>query len=572
MRKLLLVIFVALRAQAAWVELHHGPFTVYSSAGAEPARLALNHLEQFRYAVGEAAGKAEPTFPWPITVVVQKPGKDAPAPFLGFSRDGWILAWPAGSQPPAEVFHQFALLILEHNVPRPMAPGFETALAALYSTLQVQGQRLTIGAPPPQPRRSVEWALLHRLAVTEESASRVHVFFSNLANGTEQEIAWRNAFGPPPGGGQWTPRMRAAAEEYLRAGVFTTKAALGRLLPERELKDVPALPSRIRLLPGDLALGRQAPPATIRSAYENALNEKASPAGHEGRGLAFLLEKRPDDARSEFVAATAAEGASARAYVEMERLEKDSERKHKLLEQALKLNVLWADPYIELARLESGPVRRAFHLKKAADLRPRDPRLWLDLAQAQFESKQFAESEKAMRGALGAAPDAETRAALAQRFEEFQQQRADAEAAIRKRQRDEDKAELDRLRNAALANIRQAEQRANQTSGTAKTEGAVPWWDGPPTQTIADATLERVECLGKTAKLALKYDGKALRLMVRDSGQIVVLAADSATPGPPAHLACGLQRPPRHVKIDYVPRPDAKSGTAGDAVMLQFLP
>ena len=46
----LLIALAALPAQAAWLELRHGPFVVYTDAGAEPARLALNHLEQFRYA------------------------------------------------------------------------------------------------------------------------------------------------------------------------------------------------------------------------------------------------------------------------------------------------------------------------------------------------------------------------------------------------------------------------------------------------------------------------------------------------------------------------------------------
>jgi len=71
--------------------------------------------------------------------------------------------------------------------------------------------------------------------------------------------------------------MRQAAAAYLQAGQFTTRQSMGRLVPEREFHEVPALPSRIRLLPGDLALGRGAPPAEVRAAYEAALNEKPSP-------------------------------------------------------------------------------------------------------------------------------------------------------------------------------------------------------------------------------------------------------------------------------------------------------
>lgn len=191
-----LMVVAALQMQAAWIEMRHGPFVVYTDAGAEPARVALNDLEQFRYAVGEAAGKPEPTLPWSVTVVVRKAGKGAPEPFIGFSRDGWILFWPAGSQPSPAVFRDFARIIISNNVPRPMPPGFEAALAALYSTLEVKGQRLTLGAPPPEAERTIEWATLHRLAIVEESASRAHVFL--------QPGQWRG------GGDRLAQRLRPA--------------------------------------------------------------------------------------------------------------------------------------------------------------------------------------------------------------------------------------------------------------------------------------------------------------------------------------------------------------------------
>jgi len=564
----LILLLAMLPLQAAWVELRHGPFVVYSDAGSEPARIALNHLEQFRFAVGESVGKPEPLLAWPVTVVVRKSGKGVTPPFLGFSRDGWILAWPAGSQPPAEVFDKLAKIILEGNLPRPMAPGFEAAISALYSTLEVHGQRWTLGVPPPEPDRTLEWAILHKLAITEESTSRCRVFLSNLANGAEEEIAWRNAYGQPVGG-PWTPKMHEAAAAYLKAGQFGTKILPAKAIMEREFHEVPALPSRIRLLPGDLALGRGAPPAEIRAAYETALNEKASPAGHEGRALAMLLEGKPDDARQELVAATAQEGAGPRAWYELARLEKDPAQKLKLLEEAVKLNMRWVEPFLELAAMEPGPVRREVHLKKAAELRPRDTQLWLRLAETQFDLKHFADAEKSVRIALDAAPDDKTREALTKRFEEFQQMRGDAEAAARKREKDEDKAELERLRNEEMADIRKAEEVANAKAGALKGQKPVPWFEGPPTQSVT-ATLKQFDCLGKRARLVLDQDGKAIRLLIPNASQILVVGPDG-TEGGDAKLACGVQRPARRVKIEYVARPDKAMGTAGDAVSVQFL-
>jgi tetratricopeptide (TPR) repeat protein len=564
----LLLLLAMSPLQAAWVELRHGPFVVYSDAGAEPARAALVHLEQFRFAVGESVGKPEPLLIWPVTVVVRKPGKDVAPAFMGFSRDGWILAWPAGSQPPAGVFHDLAKAILEGNLPRPMAPGFEAAIASLYSTLEVQGQRWRLGVPPPAPDRTLEWALLHRLAVTEESTSRCRVFLSNLANGAEEEIAWRNAYGQPTGG-PWSAKMREAASVYLKAGQFGTKLLPAKLIMERELHELPALPSRIRLLAGDLALGRNAPPAEIRAAYETALNEKASPAGHEGRALALLLQGRIEDAHDELVAATAQPGAGPRAWYELARMEKDPARKFTLLEEAVKLNMRWAEPFLELAAMEPGPVRREVHLKKASELRPRDTQVWLRLAQTQFDLKHFADAEKSMRVALDAAPDETSRAELTRRFEEFQQARGDAEGAVRKRQKDEDKAELEGLKNEALANVRKAEQAANAKAGSVKAQKTVPWIDGPPAQSVT-ATFKQFDCLGKRARLVLEQDGKPLRLLIPDTSQILIVRSDG-TEGGNAKLACGAQRPAPSVKIEYVARPDKAAGTSGDAISIQFL-
>jgi hypothetical protein len=229
----------------------------------------------------------------------------------------------------------------------------------------------------------------------------------------------------------------------------------------------------------------------------------------------------------------------------------------------------WAEPFLALADLEPGPVRREVHLKKAGELRPRDTQIWLRLAQTQFDLKHFADAEKSMRIALDAAPDEKSREALTRRFEDFQQMRGDAEAAARKRDRDEEKAELERLKNEELARIRKAEDAANAQAGALKGQKPVPWFEGPATQSVS-ATLKQFDCLGKRARLVLDQDSKAVRLLIPDANQILIVGPDG-TEGGDAKLACGIQRPARRVKIEYVARPDKAAGTAGDAVSVQFL-
>jgi tetratricopeptide (TPR) repeat protein len=251
-------------------------------------------------------------------------------------------------------------------------------------------------------------------------------------------------------------------------------------------------------------------------------------------------------------------------------MEQDPEHKLKLLQEAGKLNIRWAEPFLELAAMEPGPVRREVHLKKAAALRPRDTQIWLRLAQTQFDLKHFADAEKSMRVALDEAPDETSRAELTKRFEDFQQMRGDAEAAVRKKQKDEDKAELERLKNEALANVRKAEEAANAKSGGVKADKTVAWFEGPPAQSVT-ATFKQFDCLGKRARLVLDQGGKPLRLLIPDTSQILIVRPDGAEGGD-TKLACGAQRPVQRVKIEYVARPDKGAGTSGDAVSIQFLP
>src|SRR5450759_5922473 len=114
--RLVLTALCSLALQAAWVETKSGPFVVYSDASDDQTRAALYHLEQFRFIFGEALGKRELKCVWPITIVIRKPGKVAETPYLGFSRDGWLGTWPAGSVPPPAWFKQLALLFIEDNL------------------------------------------------------------------------------------------------------------------------------------------------------------------------------------------------------------------------------------------------------------------------------------------------------------------------------------------------------------------------------------------------------------------------------------------------------------------------
>lgn len=554
MRCRLIVLFAwvaaARLAGADWIETKSGPFVVYSDAGEERAREALYRLEQFRFVFGETLGKKDLQTVWPVTVVARRPQKGEPPPRLGFSRDGWVTAWPAGSAPGAEFFAELALLFIEDNWRERMPGRLEETVARLFSTMTLEGGRVTLGAPPAPEHRTREWALLQQLLTDEATTTRTRVLLSNLAAGADRGTAFRNAFG------RKAEEFEAGAERYLAAGQFRTLTMPGRPLnPRLAFPVVPMLPSRLRVLPADLLMARGAPAAEVRRAYQRAIEERPGPLAFEGLGLALLEEGAKDEARQAFEAMKKLmdpqRDRCARGLLELG-----------LYEEAAQKNPRWAEPYIRAAAREAGPVRKAYLLKKAAELKPRDPELWQQLAKAQTEAKQYAEAEKSWRASERVARSEEERAQIARAREEFAQARFEAEAAERARRRKEEQDELERLKREALERIREAERKASQ--GGLEGKKIEPWWEGPQTQTLT-GILESVQCQGRRARLILKdMAGKTVTMAVEDAGKVAVSGAGQQQ----AQLSCGVQRPARRVKVGYT----VQAGGAAEVVSVEFLP
>jgi hypothetical protein len=516
----------------------------------------LAELEQFRGALGQAVGETEMKTVWPVTVVVDR-GAAADA-FLGMGRDGWMAFWPDKGRPPAAWFRQLALLLLEDNLPGHMTLDFETALADAYSTLRIDGARLTFGEPPPAPARTWQWALIHQLTVSEEFRGRIRVLMANLANGGEFDASLRNAFQ------QRRDEIEKQAREYAGRAQFETATWSGFGINPDRFRGLEALPSRVRLIPGDLALGRGEYVQAV-AAYEKAQKERASTPGDEGLGLALASLRRNEQALEKLRLIAADETAGARGLYVLARIEPGKDEARMAAERASLKKPDWAEPYIVAAGQEPGPVRRAFLLKKAVELAPRRVELWEKLAGAQSDAKQFDEASKSWRAAIRVAGSEEDRARLLERQRLAETARLDAADAARRKQEQEDRDEVAKLKREAEERIRAAEKRANESAGGLKSkEKPQEWWDGPPLGK-AEGRLIRVECVRRTLRLVLDQgQGKTLRLMVSDPGRLGVLGANETT------LACGLVKTPRKVLVQYQPKRDAKAGTAGEAVTLEF--
>jgi hypothetical protein len=532
-------------AEDHWVRIKSGPFEVITPAGDRAARQRMFEAEQFRYALGELLGSQELATVWPIKLVVLK----NPQPLLpAMSRDSWIAAVNAGEPLTPEWRRACARILIDDNIGR-IPQGIESGLITLISTLEVKSVKLTLGTPPPAAERTREWARVHLFATQPEYPRGLRMLLSNLAHGADYDAACRNAFQKP------AVEMEKRVDAYLAAGKFEAIPFSGRALSEKDftVREVESYDGRLAL--ADLLLADPTKAAQAEAAY------KALTGPEPQEGLALLASQRKEaTALKLFETATTSGSKNARAWL-------GTGTKAGAI-KAIELNPKWPDPHVRLAELGAAPNVKAAELGKAAALAPRNAELWKQAALAYVASNQYVEAGKAWSGAERAALNDEERGKLRQARIDNERLRADYEAGERRRIATEEAKELERLKNASLAEVRAAETKArNEMAGG----GPVPtkpqeWWDGPngPSQKAAGKLL-RVDCLtGGRSKLTVQTGPKAVVVMIRDPGKIVIAGGGERS------LACGPQRPAREVTIEYTPNRDAKLGTAGDVQVIEF--
>jgi hypothetical protein len=148
---------------------------------------------------------------------------------------------------------------------------------------------------------------------------------------------------------------------------------------------------------------------------------------------------------------------------------------------------------------------------------------------------------------------------------DLEEQRAAFEVAEKKRLAAERAAELQRIKDSAAAEVHAAETAANARMGGLKSgQAPVAWWNDTDGQKVS-ATLTRVDCLQESLRLTLQpASGAPVKLLVRDPNKLSVRGANQA------QFVCGVQKPARKVNLVHDGKPDAKLGTAGDILSVEF--
>jgi hypothetical protein len=555
MRRLFLLCgLVPLTALASehWTRFTSGPIEVFSSAGTKDGRETLVKFEEFRHALGQVLGENDLQLPLPIRVLLFKAGApQIPEPVIR-GRDQYNVVLTAGKPISNEVFARLTQLFLDTNTAR-MPERLERGLVALFSTIQVNGIRITLGEPPLHP--DMDWARVHLLAVDPAYYGNLRVLTFNLRRGVDEDSAFRNAFGKSP------EQIELQAQTHLAEGHFQVTSISPLAMSPADFPERSVDPDAAQLAIADLLLGDPS-----RAIYRDLIAQKERvPEAWEGLGMLALRGRQTDEARKDFAAAMEAGAKSPECYVEYARLEPDNPKALAALEKAAKINPKLAEPHFLMAQRQTEPLKRIHELKLAATLDARNMAYWQTLAEAYLDVHDFPQAALAWKSAEQAAATPADRARMQSRRLEVEAHRLDWEDAEKKRKADEEAREIDILKQQARADLHAMEARANQGQPPrSPNEKVVPWWDGPQASGVAIGVIKQVDCLGKRFRLWVQDDDhKTVKLLITDPAQVAVLGNVKL------ELSCGTQQL-RRVKVEYFPKANAKMATKGEVATIEF--
>ncbi len=549
-------------ARERWLRLGSGPFEVVTNAGEGEARRLIQHLEQVRTALARLLGKEELVPVWPIRIVLLESPRQVAAlgsaPTLALARDAYTGVAPKGPLP-APLLQGCVRVLIEDGTRR-LPRELDEGLAALFSTAELEGSsRVVVGRPPPERGRN--WAKAHWLVVPPDHYGKLRVLVRNLEQGVPEDAAYRNAFAAGPAD------VERQVARYLTGGQFGTVALSGRPLdPEKEITVTRAERGFGLAVLADLPAAIRERVEQARRGYEEVLRiAPGSTEALEGLGLVAFESGEREEAGRRLAEAVARGSLNARVHLALALLEPDAAKAQAALAQAARLNPRWARPHREMARRQTDARKKLELLQRAASLEPRNPEYWLALAEAHREHKNFREAARAWAAAEQAAPDEASRLRIRELRAQEEVRRKQEEEAERLRAAEEKRRELERLKEQAMASIQAALEKANQANPPAPAGKVEPWWDDPRPRQKAEGMLERVDCLGKQARLVIQTaTGKPLRLLIREPSAVVVLGGGDRT------LSCGPQRGNRKIRVEYVVQTDSRLATAGEALLIEF--
>ena len=268
-RAVLFLSLIPLAQAADWLQFRTGPFEVLSNAGEKEGRDTLNFLEQLRYTLGHQLGATDlqPTFPLRV-LVLKKRSPVSAAPRMG--RDAYIMSI---TEMTPDAVTAIVKLLLDGWTGQ-LPPPIERGLLQLYSTIDIDGTRIRVGAVPPQKDR--DWARAHCSRYIRITAASC-----GYCSGTSA-AAWI-AMWPIAMRSRRVPRRSNARSTttFRQVSIRHRPGYSKPLNPRRELvaRDVEDTAAQLALADLQLALGQSEAACVLRSAPSG----KTRYAGGAGR-------------------------------------------------------------------------------------------------------------------------------------------------------------------------------------------------------------------------------------------------------------------------------------------------
>ncbi len=550
-----LMLAAVVEAAPEWRRIASPRFELLTDASERAGRDAIERFEQVRHVFATLSGVGSP--PLPIRVYLFTSEAEfrryrPSANVRGFYQSGPdrdYIAMAAGPEIYRVAFHEYVHLVLNHST-GPLAGWIEEGTAEFFSTMET-GRRLRIGGVIPEHIVTLNrhkwldaatlldvtknssyynerekagifyaqsWALVHMLYTSPAYRDNVVILARLLDEGLPQEAALERAFGKP------AAALLAELQGYVGARRFPTLEIPWDPPPAVQVSAAVISDEEADLVRAEL-LSRTGRPQFAEEQLRRRLAEgRATPEVHAALGELELSRKRFAQARRHFESAIAAGAGRASTYFEYAMLLRDTGGDRAVVESNLwkvvELNPAHAEAHFLLALAASGRGRHAEAiplLRRAVEILPRQSYFWHALALACHQTGDRDQARRAARRARDAAGNAH--------------EREMAEAAVR-------------LVETAVT--------ANQPGGSGPGVHTPSQWFDRKGDSRVEGTLERVDCLGASARLQVRSGGRLYSLRVADPRKVVMRGAGAVE----FQFACGPQKP-RPVVVEYMKKGDA---------------
>ncbi len=561
------ILAMAAPMEARWLRLDSGPFELYTDSGEKAARDTLARLDLARRVFGGLA-PAMRTTPLPVRVFVLsegrfrtvRPGETTRGFYQSAAQRDSIVLPAAGSR--RVVFHEYVHLVLNHTS-GPLPKWLEEGLAEFHSTLEVREGKVRLGGVVHEHLRALavtpllpaagllavnresplwngpahaglfyaqSWGLVHMLRLHERYRQGFGEFLAAVERGEPQSAVFQRVYG----------KSASEAVGDLKAYLERTMLPVVDLKVELEAANLQARLVELNEFDGDLAhaeLARECGRIAESEKIYARLTKGRPPtaAGEAALGYIALGQDRRPEALQRFEKALAMGSRDAAVAFERAMLVRDAGAPRAEVRRLLERVVEWNPQFAEAQFLlgvddahENRHAEAARRIEQALSVLPRQSYFWHALSLSYHALGQVDRARLAAQRALDSA----------------------------------DTPEQAEMARAALARAQTAEGTPKPVSKPAVI--TPDSWKQKEGEERFQGVLERIDCLGRSARFHVRGQAGSRALWVENPGEVLLKNLSSVT----FEFRCGPQKPVP-VVVEYEKK-NAPNATIGVVTAIEF--